>query len=154
MRILRNGIWFYVLACAGCVSVQIPQYLQDKHPYKKEFYANYEETLAAAKKILKNSGWVISSTSDPSVFEETPQNKHPEGRNVLIFTQEKQTSMLLFSRYTHLNIYVRALKNSTEVEIRYESVTPFPVKQFRSYRNDSFVNKLFNQIADLVEIKK
>ena len=154
MKVILNKNWIagvLIFACAGCVSVQIPQYLQDKYPYKKEFYANYEETLSTVKKILKSSGWTISSTSDPSVYEENSQNKYSQGQKILIFTQEKQTSMLLFSRYTLLNIYVRALKNSTEVEIRYEALTPFPFKQFRSYRNDSFVNKLFSQIAQRLE---
>ena len=154
MNVIFNKNWIagvLICACAGCVSVQIPQYLQDKYPYKKEFYADYEETLAAVKKILKSSGWTISGTSDPSVYEENSQNKYSQAQKILIFTQEKQTSMLLFSRYTQLNIYVRALKNSTEVEIRYEAITPFPFKQFRSYRNDSFINKLFNLIAERLE---
>lgn len=139
-----------LIFCAGCVSVQIPKYLQDKHPYKKEFYAGYEETLAATKRVLKDSGWAVSSTTDPSVYEETPQSRNSLGKNILILSENKQTRMLFFSRYTQLNIYVRALKNSTEVEIRYEAVTPIPFKQFRSYRNDSFVNKFFNQIGDSV----
>ncbi len=156
MNIPKRRAWvggLLLLAGAGCVSVQIPQYLQDKHPYKKEFYSDYDATLKATKKILKNSDWKISSTADPAVFEESSENKRLEGKKILIFTENKQTSMFLFSRYTQLNIYVRALKNSTEVEIRYEAVIPLPFKQFRSYRNDSFVNNLFKQIADLVESK-
>ena len=144
---------FLSVICAGCVSVQIPQYLRDKHPYKKEYFASYDETLAAVKKVLKNAGWKISSITDPSIFEETAQNKNPEGKKILLFTENKQTSMFLFSSYSQLNIYVRALKNSTEVEIRYEAILPLPFKQFRSFRNDSFVNRLLNQIADQLDKK-
>ena len=139
--------------CAGCVSVQIPQYLRDQHPYKKEYIANYDETLAAVKKVLKNAEWKISSTTDPVVFEATAQNKSSEDKRILLFTESKQTSMFLFSSYSQLNIYVRALTNSTEVEIRYEAVLPLPFKQFRTYRNDSFVNKLLKQIADQLDKK-
>ena len=139
--------------CAGCVSVQIPQYLRDQHPYKKEYIANYDETLAAVEKVLKNAEWKISSTTDPVVFEATAQNKSSEDKRILLFTESKQTSMLLFSSYSQLNIYVRALTNSTEVEIRYEAVLPLPFKQFRTYRNDSFVNKLLKQIAEQLDKK-
>ena len=152
---MRKIILFVLLmACAGCVSVQIPQYLQDKHPYKKEYFAGYDETLAAVKKVLKNEEWKIASSTDPSVFEETSQNKQSADQKILLFTENKQTSMFLFSNYSKLNIYVRALKNSTEVEIRYQAVVPFPFKQFRTDRNDSFVNKLLNEIGEAVESKK
>lgn len=133
--------------CTGCVSVQIPQYLQDKHPYKREYFASYDKTLEAVKKVLKNNEWKIASTADPVVFE-AAQNKSSEDQRILLFTESRQTSMFLFSRYSQLNIYVRALMNATEVEIRYAAVVPVPFKQFRTYRNDSFVHKLLDQIAD------
>lgn len=151
---MRKSALIVCLAfCTGCVSVQIPQYLQDKHPYKREYFATYDETLEALKKVLKNDEWKIASTADPVVFEATTQNKSSEDRRVLIFTENKQTSMFLFSSYSQLNIYLRALMNSTEVEIRYEAVVPIPFKQFRTYRKDSFVNKLLNQIADQLDKK-
>ena len=149
----KLGLLMALFFCIGCVSVQIPQYLQDKHPYKKEYFADYEKTLDAVKTVLKNSDWIIASTSDPSVFEATSQNKSSDGKKILLLTENKQTSMLLFSRYTQLNIYIRALKNSTEVEIRYEAITPLPFKQFRSYRNDSFIKKLFSGIQAQLEKK-
>ena len=149
----KIGLVILLAVCAGCVSVQIPQYLQDKHPYKREYFAGYDETLAAVKKVLKNAEWKITSTADPLIFEATAPNKSSENQRILLFTENKQTSMFLFSSYSQLNIYVRALKNSTEVEIRYEAILPLPFKQFRSFRNDSFVNKLLNQIADQLDKK-
>ncbi len=149
----KIGLVMLLAVCAGCVSVQIPQYLQDKHPYKREYFATYEKTLTAVTKVLKNTEWKIASSADPVVFEATAQNKNSEHRRVLLFTENKQTSMFLFSSYSQLNIYVRALTNSTEVEIRYEAVVPVPFKQFRTYRNDSFVNKLLNQIAGQLDKK-
>ncbi len=148
----KIGLVVLLAVCTGCVSVQIPQYLQDKHPYKREYFAAYEETLAAVTKVLKNTEWKIASRADPVVFE-AAQNKSSEDRRILLFTENKQTSMFLFSSYSQLNIYVRALTNSTEVEIRYEAVVPVPFKQFRTYRNDSFVNKLLNQIAGQLDKK-
>lgn len=154
MSIMKRslGTCLLILMCAGCVSVQIPQYLQDKHPYKREYFASYDETLAAVKKVLKNNEWKIASTADPVVFE-AAHNKGSKDKRILLFTESRQTSMFLFSRYSQLNIYVRALMNATEVEIRYAAVVPVPFKQFRTHRNDSFVHKLLDQIADCVDKK-
>ena len=133
------------------MSIQIPSYIQDKNPYKREFYAGFDETLTATKNVLKNWEWTITRTADPSVFEETPQDKNVQGKEILLFTGSKQTSLFLFSRYTQLNIYLRALKNTTEVEVRYSAVIPLSFKQFRSYRNNRFVKKFFGQIARQLE---
>lgn len=152
----RGGICFLsgLIFCGGCVSVPTSQYLQDKHPYTKEYYVGYTETLNAVKKVLANNGWKIAKTTDPAVFEATAQNKPSDGKKVLLLTENKQTSLVLFSRYSQLNIYVRALKNSTEVEIRFKATTPILFKQFRSYRNDGFINKLFVQIHEQIHPQK
>ena len=44
------------------------KYLKDEFPYKKKFYAGYDETLAATTDALKDLGWQIAETAHPSVF--------------------------------------------------------------------------------------
>ena len=60
---------------SGCMSVQIPEYIQDRYPYKKEFGAPYDNTLKATKQALADLGWRILRSYDPNVFEQTPRPK-------------------------------------------------------------------------------
>ncbi len=123
------------------------QYLQDKNPYTREYYASYDQTLRVVKKVLKNNNWKIAKTTDPSVYEEVQSERHPASKQTIILTELKETSMFLYSRYTQLNVYVRSLQNATEVEIRYGVITALPLKQLRGYRNDHYANRLLDQIA-------
>ena len=141
-----------LLSCAGCVSVRIPRYLEDSSTYIKKFYAPFAETFDATQKTLQEQGWVISDTADPAIYEQTANYDSKRGKQTLIFTKTRQTSLLLFSRYTNLNVYVRSLdSSSTEVEIRYHSVTPLFLKSLQSTKNDHFVDKLFKLIAQSLE---
>ncbi len=130
---------------SGCVSIQIPEYIQDRYPHKKEFNATYDKTLKATQQALTDLGWRILKTYDPNVFEQTSRPK-PGEKQVLIFTESKQSYRILYSRYARLNIYLRALKDKTEVEIRYAAVVSLPLKQFRRYKNNALANKLFRKI--------
>ena len=48
---MRKLLWVACMALlCGCTTAKIPQYLADKHPYKKQFYANYDAALKAAKR--------------------------------------------------------------------------------------------------------
>ena len=142
----------FLISCAGCVSVKIPRYLEDSSTYLKKFYAPFEETFAATQKTLQEQGWVISDTVDPAIYEQMANYDSKRGKQTLIFTETRQTSLLLFSRYTNLNVYVRSLdSSSTEVEIRYHSVTPLFFKSLKSTKNDHFVDKLFELIAKSLE---
>ncbi|MFH1360525.1 MAG: hypothetical protein ABIJ41_05755 [Candidatus Omnitrophota bacterium] len=139
------------MVCAGCVTVKIPKYLRDEFPYEKKYYASYEDTLNATLEALKNLGWKISDTSHPAVFEQEGLIPGEESKQILIFTNVRQTPLLLSSRYMSLNIYVWSLNKSTDVEIRYFSVTPALFKSIQSYKNDPVVEKIFNRISELLE---
>lgn len=144
---MKRSAWLIGSIClflTGCTSVQLPKYVQDKNPYTKEFYAHFDETLAAARQSISELDWKISDEVSPAEYEQTNQTN---SKQVLLFTQTKQTSMFLFTRYTQINVYVRELKNATAVEVRYAVVTALPLKQFRGFRNDYFVNRLFALIA-------
>ena len=138
-----------LIGLMGCVRIQIPNYLQDTYPYKRQYSIDYEQTLEATKKALEELGWVISKISDPVIYEQNWSQGTSQRKQILLFTESKQTSMFLFSRYTQLNTYVRDLEKGAEVELRYIAITPMPFKEWRSYRNDRLVNKIFDRIDRL-----
>ena len=147
-----SALIFLITLTSGCVSIQIPEYIQDHHPYKKEFTAAFDKTLAATKQALAGLGWRILKSYQPGVFEQTPV---PAGEEqLLLFTESKQSYRFLFSRYSRLNIYLRSLKDTTEVEIRYAVLTPLPMKSLKSYRNDRLVRQLFRQIEVQLQTSK
>ncbi len=143
---------FLVFLLAGCASVNVPNYIQDKHPYKKSFYGNFDDILDATKKTLEEYGWRIASTSAPSVFERAEGSEHTPGQQILLFTELKQTSFFVGTKYSRINVYLReGTDNSTEVEIRYVTVNSMSVKNFYKYRSDHFVERVFKRIDQLLK---
>ena len=136
----------FLLFCAGCVSATIPHYLQDKSPYKKKFYSDYDNTFKAVQAALKDFGWKISSLSDPLVYEQNPATDEVLPKQVLLFTDVRPTAFFLGTRYAKMNIFVRSLSDGTEVEIRYLTVTSTPFKALENYKNDDAVQKIFDHI--------
>lgn len=143
----KLGLIICLMIISGCASVQIPNYIQDKHPYKKVFYGSYDEVLEATTSAIEKLDWEISGKSDPSIYEQSKQLSDPDARQILIFTGIKQTPMILGTRYSRINAYVRTVKeNEIEVEVRYLIVNSIPFTSFSGYRKDAFVKRLFNQI--------
>ena len=143
--------WFMVFViCTGCVTVKIPKYLKDEFPYKKKFYATFDNTLTATKQALKETGWKITEMANPSTFEQD-QSVNSKVKQILIFTEIRQTPLILSSRYMSLNLYLRSLEDATDVEIRYISVMPMLFKNSENYKNDDVVNKIFDRISQLLE---
>jgi phosphoribosyl-dephospho-CoA transferase len=139
-----------VLACAGCVTVQMPQYLKDKNPYHQEFYTSYDKALSATTQALEKLGWKITKQANPVVFENDSAAPEVQPRQIILFTNVRQTSMLISSRYTMLNVLVKENNEKVEIEIRYYSVLSFTFKNMESYKNDGLVNKVFDEIAKLL----
>lgn len=138
--------------CSGCTTVTIPQYIQDEHPYPRKFYADFDKVLGAVAQALEDSGWQISKKADPATFE---QNKSPGGediRQILIFTEVRQTSLILATRYARMNIYLRAADpQTTDAEVRYLTVTSTFFHGFHHYRNNRFIERLFTRVEELLE---
>ena len=148
----RVSLIFVVIIFSGpgCAGLYTPRYIQDKNPYKREIYAGFKETLAAARQALQGAGLTIADTVDPSDYEQTT-SRHAQEKQTLIFTQPKRTSLLfLFPRSLQLNVYLREIKNATEVEIRYSSVSRVLFKS-SSYKNDRFVDQIYRQINESLE---
>ena len=144
-------MWIVVVCiCAGCVTVKIPKYLKEEFPYKKRFYADFDETLKATQQALKDTGWVMTEIVNPSLYEQNQAGESSE-KQVLIFTEVRQTPLIFSSRYMSLNLYLRTTGDATDVEIRYLAITPMLFKNSESYKNEEVISKIFNRISQLLE---
>ncbi len=142
-----------VFLCAGCVSVKVSRYIKEESPYKKNFYASFEETLLAVNKALEEFGWKVTETADPQTYERDQGLPGESVRQVLLFTEVRQTPLIVSSRYMNLNVFLRWDGQKTGVEIRYQAVTPVLVKDMRSQKNDAVVNKILDRIGELLKKK-
>jgi len=144
-RLVLSLVVFFL----GCSSVNIPNYIPDKYPYKKTFYGDYAQILGATEQTLKEYGWEVTSRADPNVFERS-SSADKIGHQTLLFTRVRETSLVVGSRYARLNAYVReGDDHSCEVEFRYVTVSSATVKNFYNYRKDHLIEKMFKRIEDL-----
>ena len=136
------------LSFIGCASVTSPSYIQDKNPYKKVFYTQFDKTREAIKKTFKESGWTIEKEAKPAVFERERDSE--SGNNqILILTEVRQISFFIGSRYARINVYLHEIAdNETEVEIRYLTVTSVMFKSFYGYKHDQAVERIFTTIEE------
>ncbi len=140
------------IALAGCASVTIPNYIRDEHPYRKTFYAPFDAVLDATVHALEDAGWKVAKTTEPSVFERNKETDVPGVRQILLFTDVRQMALVFGTRYARMNIYVQSgTDNSTEVELRYLTVTSASLKNFQNYRNDRYAEKFFGRIESLLK---
>ncbi len=133
---MRLGVLLGLVVLCGCTTVQIPNYIKADHPYTCKVYGNFDKIASNVRAVLMRNGFKIDSETNPSVFERPEAESQSDGKDVLIFTSIRQHSMFLYSSYTHLNVFIHAIAEGAEVEIRYGKVTPLVIKQFRSSRND------------------
>jgi len=138
---------FLVFTLSGCASINIPNYIQDKHPKQKTFYATYDQVYNATTKALNDLGWSIETESDPALFERERESQDSSRQQTLIFTDIHQFSFFVGSKYTRLNIFLLITADkATEVEIRFIKVTSIPFKTFTKFKNDRLMDRLFKRI--------
>ena len=138
-----------LLFLSGCTAAVLPQYLSDKHPYKKEFFAGYDESVAAARMALDELGWKVSGEGDPMTYE---RQSSPSEKRIILFSEIRQTPLFLGTRYAKLNVMVRGIQDKTEIEIRYVTVTSVPFKSIQTYKNDATVQRIFEHIAKHLKV--
>lgn len=147
----RTLSFLFLLTLAGCASVAIPNYIQDEHPYRKEFYAGFDEVLNATTQGLNDLGWQVAQATDPSLFEHSPATEIPGQKQILIFTEVRQTALFIGTRYARINVYLNAASPDTvNAELRYITVTSLPFKSFNSYRSDGFAKRLFEHVEKIL----
>ena len=136
-----------LLSLTGCATVSIPNYINDKHPYTREFYASYDEVLAAVTQTLVQLGWKVSKPMNPAIYEQTDLKE--EGKEAFLYTEIRQTSFFIGSRYGRMNVFVRPGSDKRyEVELRYLTVTSLPFKAFNNYRQDSLARQIFKKLEE------
>ena len=146
MKKIFLGLLLVILA--GCATIEIPQYIQDRNPYQKTFYNDFDKTLEAVRQALNDLGWTIEKETQPSVYERNRLLEEEGGQAILLFTDVRRTSFFLGSRYARLNIYLRGSDRVSDVEIRYLTLNSLAIKTFRQYKNDAAVERIFHKIEE------
>ena len=150
-KFLSIVILFSVL---GCASVRVPAYIQAEHPYKRTVYGEFEDVVAAVKEVLKDEGWTIAKETHPALYERNATFDENDKEHVLIFTETKQSSRLIYSSFTRMNVYINRTQEGMELDVRYGKVTDLYIKKFHRYRNDKMAERLLNLIEQKLIIKK
>ena len=146
-------VLFVILFGGGCVSIDIPKYIPDNHPYKKKFYASFDEVSKVTRGTLQDNGWKIESTSDPAIYERTKLVGNKPGRQIVIFTKIRQTSLVIGTKYARINAFLwTGSDSSIELELRYITVSSIPLKTFYNYRKDSAIESLLKQIEKRLQL--
>lgn len=149
---MKKSIFVLLFLLTGCASVTIPNYIRDEHPYRKTFYAPFDTVLEATVHALEDSGWQVAKTTEPSVFERNKATDTPGVRQILLFTNVRQMPLILGTRYARMNVYLQSTPdNTTEIELRYLTVTSVSLKNFQNYRNDGYAQKFFTRIESLLK---
>jgi len=142
-----------LLTLTGCASITIPNYIYDKHPKLKTFYAPYDQVHTATLKVLGDLGWKIEKETDPALYERGRQLHDTSRKQTLIFTDINQLSFFAGSRYAKLNVFLRVTADkATEVEVRYLKVTSVMFKTFYNYKNDRLAEHIFNRIEEELDL--
>ncbi len=131
---------------SACTTVNVGNYIKSDHPYTKKIYGNFDKILETVRQVLAKNGYKVTSESYPSVYERSADEHRETPKDVLLFTEIKQHSMVLYSSYTHLNVFVHAVAEGAEVEVRYGKVTSALIKDFQNTRNDKLGNAILDQI--------
>ncbi len=141
----------FLLLLTGCSSVRIPDYIKADHPYVRKFSGDYDTIVSVVKDVLYKQGWLIQQEVNPSEYERR-EGGEDQARDVLLFSEIKKHSKVAYATYTHLNVFIHANADGAEVDIRYEAITPGPIKQ-SNLRNDRLANRILDQVEQAIEGK-
>lgn len=133
----------------GCASAGVPHYIKAERSYVRKISGDYEEIVAVVKDVLYRQGWLIQQEVNPSEYERR-EGGEDQSRDILLFTEIKRHSRVAYATYTHLNVFIYANADGAEVDVRYEALTPRPVRR-SSFRNDRLVNKILDAVEQEVE---
>ena len=143
---MRSMVLIFTFLLSSCASVQLPGYINKAdHPYERKYYASFEKLVSSMIYVLRNKGWTISSEADPAIYERDERYENSGYQNLLLITDTKKNYRVLYSSYTHLNIFIHSMAKTCDVEIRYEAQTPL-IKQFISTRNDRMVQGILDAV--------
>ncbi len=140
-----------VMTClflVGCATITVPKYIKDENPYTEKYLADFATTQKVVISTLEKLGWKIEDTADPMVYERGQKYASVEDKQVLLFTEVKQTPFFIGTKYKRINVYLRALDAATtEVELRFIVINQFPLKSFYGYKKSGYAQKIFKMIT-------
>jgi hypothetical protein len=142
------------LFALGCASVKIPNYIRAEHPYERTVYGSYDEVLAAVKDVLKEQGWTVIKETHPALYERNAVYTEEDKEHALIFTNIRQSSRFVYSRFSHMNVYIHRVAEGVKLDVRYGSVTDIYVKKMYRYRNDSLTKRFLDLVEQKLNAKK
>jgi len=138
---------FLMMIFAGCSTVNVSKYIQARNPYEKSFYSEFDQVLKSTSRILEESGWKISGSSHPSVYENNPVSDEQDIKQIMLISDVRQFSFFLGTKYTRINAFIKEGPDQTTiVELRCLSVTSLPFKSFDNYKRNKTAEKLLNLI--------
>ena len=147
-------VFLSLILLAGCTTIQIPTYIKADHPYTRKMYGDFDHIVVVVKRVLERNGWKIASETHPSVYERSTDEDKETPKDLVIFTDVKQHTRILYSSYSHLNVFCHANPEGAEVEIRYGKEMPLLIHQFHTTRNDALGESLLGQIEqEMLKVK-
>ena len=138
----------------GCASIDAPNYIQAENPYKRTYYGSFDEVLDVVRATVKEDGWQIVKEVDPTLYERNPLYGAGDQGHILILTDIKRSQWGIYSKATHLNVYVHRIAEGVDVDIRYGSVKNFHLWKSQSYRNNALIKKMLDCIEQKLLLKK
>ncbi len=129
---------------AGCTTIQVPGYLQNKRASTKQFYADFARTSQAVRLAFSDLGWEIEEEASPEVYEISSQRGVKE--ELLMITKIRQTSFFVGTRYARINVYVRSNGEVSEVEMRYMVTSTFLIWKPSTYGNENLAKRFFELV--------
>jgi transketolase len=133
----------------GCVTIKMPETIQEDFAYKKVFKADFEKSIKAAAASLEDLGWKVADISRSKLIKQDRTLDKSTIYLAYILTEIKQTQLFLTSAYSTFNVRVEPIDDAqTEIAIRYLSVMPIPpfYNKKISYKNDKLVDKIYSDI--------
>jgi len=133
----------------GCVTIKMPETIQEDFAYKKVFKADFEKSIKAAAASLEDFGWKVADISRSKLIKQDRTLDKSTIYLAYILTEIKQTQLFLTSAYSTFNVRVEPIDDvQTEIAIRYLSVMPIPpfYNKKISYKNDKLVDKIYSDI--------
>ncbi len=136
-----------LLLVSGCATVNIPSYIKDNHPHTHLIYADFDGAVTAVKQALRDLGWTVIDESDPRVYEHSAVQQQG-GRELLLFTDIRETPFVVGTKYRRINVYLRSTSRpkQTEMELRYITISSFAFTKNRKYKHPQAAAKIFEAV--------
>lgn len=135
---------FLLSALIGCASVHTPSYVPEIKPFSQRFYADHQRVASAVRQTFAELGWDIKEEISPDVFEVDPKRQQKE--NSLIISEVIPTHLIIGTRYTRVNVYVRSTKEESDVELRYMVINSYGFFKPKTYGSESLAKRFFELV--------